>query len=76
MASKNITITEAAYERLRRFKRPDESFSDVINRLTGANADPLAFAGRWTDTGVTEAAEAARDEFERDLEERERELSR
>lgn len=34
MASKTLTITEAAYERLLAEKRPGESFTDVILRLT------------------------------------------
>lgn len=76
MVSKNITITEDAYERLKRCKRADESFSDVINRLTNAGRDPLEFVGTWTGTEIAAAAEAASEEFERDLEERERELSR
>ncbi|MBD3203601.1 hypothetical protein GF327_04860 [Candidatus Woesearchaeota archaeon] len=34
MATKSITITEEAYERLASFKGPKDSFSDVINKLT------------------------------------------
>ena len=34
MASKTITISEDAYERLKSLKEEDESFSDVINKLT------------------------------------------
>ncbi|PSP44669.1 hypothetical protein BRC69_07835, partial [Halobacteriales archaeon QH_6_66_25] len=33
MSSKNITITEDAYERLKALKREDESFSDLVVRL-------------------------------------------
>lgn len=33
MASKNISIRKDIYEKLRAEKKPDESFSDVINRL-------------------------------------------
>ena len=35
MATKTISITEEAYERLRTQKAPKESFTDVINRITG-----------------------------------------
>jgi len=34
MATKSITITNYAYERLAAFKEPKESFSDVITKLT------------------------------------------
>jgi len=34
MTSKTITISEDAYERLKSLKEEDESFSDVINKLT------------------------------------------
>jgi predicted CopG family antitoxin len=32
---KNISISDEAYTRLTSFKMPNESFKDVINRLTG-----------------------------------------
>lgn len=35
MGVRTITITDAAYERLAREKRPGESFTDVVLRLTG-----------------------------------------
>ena len=35
MASVNISLKEEAYERLVSIKRPDESFSDEILRITG-----------------------------------------
>ncbi|MBI4150362.1 antitoxin VapB family protein, partial [Candidatus Woesearchaeota archaeon] len=34
MATKSITVTNEAYERLAAFKEPHESFSDVITKLT------------------------------------------
>ncbi len=39
MATTTISISEAAYERLRKFKNPDQSFSDVILEQV---ADPPA----------------------------------
>jgi len=74
MASKNITITEETYEKLRAHKRADESFSDVIERLTTARTRPIDSAGAYPGLGA--AVEAAREEFEADLTERANELSR
>ena len=34
MGSKNISISDEAYSRLKKFKENNESFTDVINRLT------------------------------------------
>ncbi len=35
MGTKNIAISEEAYERLAALKGPNESFTDVVNRITG-----------------------------------------
>jgi predicted CopG family antitoxin len=35
MGAKNISISDEAYARLAAMKRPNESFTDVVNRLTG-----------------------------------------
>ena len=71
MASKNITITEDAYDRLKSLKREDESFSDLVTRLT-ESADPMAFAG--TCPGLGNRVEEAREELADDLEETQDEL--
>jgi predicted CopG family antitoxin len=34
MATKNIAISEEAYQRLKAVKKPGESFTDVIERMT------------------------------------------
>ena len=50
MATKTLTITEDAYERLKSHKREDESFSDVVTRLTAARADPAKARGLFDGT--------------------------
>lgn len=64
MASKTITITEAAYARLSREKQPDESFTDVILRLTKPKAIPLSELHKHLSPefkeGLAEAYEANR----------------
>lgn len=35
MATKTVNLSEDAYNRLRLLKREGESFSDVVNRITG-----------------------------------------
>lgn len=64
MAVRTITVTEAAYARLAALKRPGESFTDVILRLTGRRslarlADAVTPAEA---AAIAEAALAARDE--------------
>lgn len=71
MATKNITVTEDAYERLKALKRDDESFSDTINRLT-ENSGVMEYAGSCS--GITDAVEETRDELEDGLEEKHNEL--
>ena len=51
MASKNITIKEDSYDRLKAMKRPDESFSDVIDRLTENESDFRAGFGLFATSG-------------------------
>lgn len=68
MATKTISITEDAYHRLARLKEEGESFSDVIQRLSGG-ADLQRYAGTIsTDLGteLRAASSEFRDRFEDD----------
>ena len=47
MATKTLTITEDAYGRLAALKEEDESFSDVITKITG-KVSLLSIAGILT----------------------------
>jgi len=64
MATKTISLTEQAYRRLRSRKGPDESFSDVVIRLTERR--PLTdFAGMLSPSSIDSirmAIEASRRE--------------
>jgi len=72
VSSKNITITEDAYERLKALKREDESFSELVVRLT-ESADRMEFAGSCP--GLSEHVEAARTDLEASLEDQQDVLS-
>jgi predicted CopG family antitoxin len=64
VAVRTITVTDAAYERLAAEKRPGESFTDVVLRLTGRRSLlPLAAAMSPAEArAVAEGVLAARDE--------------
>lgn len=49
MAHKTLTISEEAYKRLVQAKKNDESFTEVIIRLTSGRANLLNHAGAWAD---------------------------
>jgi len=70
VATKTITLTEEAYQRLQALKRDDESFTDVVLRITDSEQDVMKGFGSWADTELREAVEAARDEFDEDFETR------
>lgn len=67
MSHKTLTISEDAYESLARLKKPGESFTDVINRITRqAQKKPLSeFAGKLLDEdferAVTEIRRSSKD---------------
>lgn len=68
MATKNISLTEEAYERLKACKREGESFSDVVERLTRASTSLSDGIGAFPGLGT--AVEEARGAVEAEMEQR------
>jgi len=56
MGSKNISISEEAYQRLASLKKPNESFTQVINRLTQRRSI-LELAGALSEQEAAEITE-------------------
>jgi predicted CopG family antitoxin len=49
MATKTVALDEEAYAALKRAKRPDESFSDVVKRVAVPRRPLSDFVGIWKD---------------------------
>lgn len=68
MATKSLTITEEAYERLKAHKREGESFTETILRLTEEERDIMRGFGAMRDSeGFREVVESTRAELDDDL---------
>lgn len=65
-----IRISEEAKERLEARKRPDESFTDVIIRLTDRNPDVERFVGKYADVDLAAGVETVEERLDRDARER------
>jgi len=59
MGSKSVRLDEDVYERIRNQKRPGETFSEAIDRLTGETS-LLDLAGLLTDDEATAVRKAIR----------------
>tara|TARA_Y100000310_G_scaffold323727_1_gene384537 strand:- start:298 stop:624 length:327 start_codon:yes stop_codon:yes gene_type:complete len=55
VATKTITITEEAYNKLKAKKLPKESFSQEIVRIVGDSGSIMDLAGAWSDMSDEEA---------------------
>lgn len=62
MASKTIRISEENWERLHDLKRSDESFDDLVTRLT--TRDKWRGFGALSDTGTAEEMDEVRAQIE------------
>lgn len=68
MATKTITITEDAYERLKTRKRDGESFTETIIRITDGDRDVMDGFGAMRDVeGFRTAVEETRAKLDDDL---------
>lgn len=67
MGTKTIRVREEVYERLKTRKRPDESFSDLLDRLTDRDAQFEqgfgALAGVDFDAAIATLDERLAEEF-------------
>lgn len=69
MSTKTVSLRESAYEKLKNLKRENESFSDVVERISQSQSlEDLE--GSYPEIGeVKEQIEEERDQFQtRDLE--------
>jgi len=49
MAAKTVALDLEAYDRLKHLRRPGETFSSAVKRLTGRRRSILEYAGIWKD---------------------------
>ncbi|MFC6965119.1 antitoxin VapB family protein [Halocatena marina] len=75
MGTKNISLTDEAYETLKARKREGESFTEVILRELGGDDDDIWKGfGKLKGMRLREGYEKQREDFDRDFEERQDEL--
>lgn len=60
MATRTVALDSESYELLRRNKRADESFSDVVKRLAKPRRPITDFVGMWRGMSAKERAEMDR----------------
>lgn len=64
-----IRISTEAKERLEARKRQDESFTDVIIRLTDRNADVERFIGKYDSVDLDTGVANVKERFDQDVRE-------
>lgn len=69
MVAKNITISEEAYEYLKRLKKNGKSFSDIILEFKEKKQDVMSYAGSLKDSDL-DSIERVRDKYKRDWDKR------
>ena len=63
MGTRTIRVREDVYERLKARKRPEESFSDLLDRLTDREAEFDAGFGKLANVDFDEAIADFDDQF-------------
>jgi predicted CopG family antitoxin len=76
MGTKTISLSEEAYDRLKRRKREGESFNDVVNRLAGERPLLDIVGTGQSEDGVEAAIKDTRGNFDRSTERLAAELDR
>lgn len=69
MSTKNISLSEDAYEKLKRLKEEGESFSDVVRKVSESYSNITEFSGKFPEIAeVKDELKKERKEFStRDL---------
>ncbi len=68
MATKSLSIREEAYRRLKSFKEENESFSEVIMKVTENKKNFRKGFGSWEDKeNIDEVIKEGREKLDRDL---------
>lgn len=67
MGTKTIRVSEEIYDRLEARKREDESFTDLLERLTDEERDIYAGFGAWADSDATEKMREAHEQLNEEV---------
>lgn len=54
MATKNISLSEEAYKKMKRLKEEGESFSDVVKKVSESFSDVTRFSGAFPEIAESE----------------------
>jgi len=63
MGTRTIRVSDEIYERLEARKREDESFTDLLGRLTEEERDIYAGFGAWSDSDATQKMREAHEDL-------------
>lgn len=76
MATTHIRISNEAKERLEARKRPEESYTDVILRLTERDDEVRRFIGKYADVDLEAGIERVKERTDRDTREKREDVRR